>query len=100
VLATKEFRCGGEGRSGRAVWGDYDNDGDADLFVTYYGGAAQLLYNNGDLTFEDVTQRLGIDGPEQGLSCWSWDYDNDVRRHAANDLSHDRLRKQLGRKPL
>jgi hypothetical protein len=60
-----------------AAWGDYDNDGDPDLFVTCYGGAAQLLFNNGAGTFEDVTQRLGIDGPERGFSCWSWDFDND-----------------------
>jgi enediyne biosynthesis protein E4 len=39
--------------------GDYDNDGNLDLFVTYYG--KNVLYrNNGDGTFTDVTQKSGL----------------------------------------
>src|SRR5881409_4235144 len=36
--------------------GDYDNDGNEDLFVTYYGKNV-LFHNNGDGTFTDVTRQ-------------------------------------------
>ena len=36
-----------------------------------------MFHNNGNGTFTDVTAEMGIDGPLFGLSCWSWDYDND-----------------------
>jgi hypothetical protein len=39
--------------------GDYDNDGNTDLFVTYYG--QNVLYrNNGNGTFTDVTRQAGL----------------------------------------
>jgi enediyne biosynthesis protein E4 len=39
--------------------GDYDNDGNLDLFVTYFG-ANVLYHNNGDGTFTDVTREAGL----------------------------------------
>ncbi len=46
---------------GTAV-GDYDNDGDLDLFVTSFG--PETLYrNNGDGTFTDVTAQAGVSDP-------------------------------------
>ncbi len=59
-----------------AAWGDYDSDGDLDLYVTAYG--ANVLYENrGDGTFEDVTERCGIQDTRFGAGC-SWaDYDRD-----------------------
>src|SRR5450755_1778611 len=38
------------------AWGDYDNDGFPDLFVTQFGNNV-LYHNNGDGTFTDVTAR-------------------------------------------
>lgn len=35
------------------IWGDYDNDGWPDLYVTNDGGANYLYHNNGDGTFTD-----------------------------------------------
>jgi enediyne biosynthesis protein E4 len=44
--------------------GDYDNDGNLDLFVTYYG--KNVLYrNNGNGTFTDVTSESGLMQPEE-----------------------------------
>ena len=41
--------------------GDFDNDGNDDLFVTYWG--QNVLYrNNGDGTFSDVTKGAGLGG--------------------------------------
>lgn len=57
---------------------DYDNDGDADLFVTNFGGFV-LYRNNGDETFSDVTD-VAFAGSVRdwwyGGSAWG-DYDND-----------------------
>jgi hypothetical protein len=42
--------------------GDYDNDGDLDLYVTAFGPNT-LYRNNGDGTFTDVTATAGVAGP-------------------------------------
>ncbi len=62
------------------VWGDYDNDGHPDLYVTQYG--KNILYrNNGDGTFTDVTQKARVDGTDFGTVFHSgatfFDYDRD-----------------------
>jgi hypothetical protein len=49
----------GEGVSMGAVWGDYDNDGNEDLFV-YKWGYLQLFHNLGNGRFEDVTEQAGL----------------------------------------
>ena len=43
--------------------GDYDNDGNLDLFVTYYGRNV-LYHNNGNGAFTDVTRESGLLQPE------------------------------------
>jgi len=43
--------------------GDYDNDGNLDLFVTYYGKNV-LYHNNGNGTFTNVTRESGLLQPE------------------------------------
>jgi len=62
------------------VWGDYDNDGHPDLFVTQYGRNV-LYHNNGDGTFTDVTDKAGVAGMEFGTYFHSGatflDYDRD-----------------------
>ncbi len=60
-----------------ANWIDFDNDGYPDLFVAMLNGTAALYHNNRNGTFSDVTESMGIDGPQAGFSCWAWDYDND-----------------------
>ena len=64
-----------EGGVGCAV-GDYDNDGDLDLFVPNYGHN-QLYRNNNDGTFTDVAAALGV-GVENHAVGSDWgDIDND-----------------------
>jgi tetratricopeptide (TPR) repeat protein len=60
-----------------AVWGDYDNDGDADLYVSNYGEANFFYVNNGNGTFTERAAELGIAGPIMSFPTWFFDYDND-----------------------
>jgi hypothetical protein len=58
--------------------GDYDNDGDEDFFITYWG--QNVLYrNNGDGTFADVTTKAGLAAPGErwGSGSTFVDYDRD-----------------------
>jgi enediyne biosynthesis protein E4 len=64
--------------------GDYDNDGNRDLFVTHYGQSA--LYRNTGGTFENVTASAGLTAPALANAAPRWDagcsfvdYDRDGR---------------------
>ena len=59
-----------------ATVGDYDNDGDIDLYVTNFG-EDQLYRNNGDSTFTDVTTHAQVNNSNWGTSCAFADVDND-----------------------
>ena len=56
--------------------GDYDNDGNEDLYVTGYGGN-RLYHNNGNCTFTDVTDKAGVGGSGWSSSATWVDLDND-----------------------
>lgn len=57
-----------------AAWGDYDNDGDSDIFI-YGSNNALLLENNRDGTFA-ATSASGIDSLTGGNISWV-DFNND-----------------------
>ena len=61
------------------VWGDYDNDGFPDLYVTQYGHNV-LYHNQGDGTFKDVTDKAGVAAGDifHGGATF-FDYDRDGR---------------------
>jgi hypothetical protein len=58
--------------------GDYDNDGDEDLYVTNFGPSV-LYRNNGDGSFTDVTQQAGVKNGLYATSAAWADYDHDGR---------------------
>ena len=60
-----------------SVWGDYDNDGDPDLYVSNYGQPNRLYRNEGGGSFTDVAPDLEVHEPLDSLATWFWDYDND-----------------------
>jgi hypothetical protein len=65
----------GRGYSMSAAVGDYDNDGDPDLFV---GGVhRQTLYRNSGGRFEDVTESAGLASTQWVVGGGWFDYDND-----------------------
>jgi hypothetical protein len=71
-----------EGMVKGAVWGDYDNDGWPDLYVSVLGRPNHLFRNLGATgratpRFADVTARAGVAEPLVSFTCWFWDYNND-----------------------
>jgi hypothetical protein len=48
------------GRMRHLLWVDYDDDGDLDLFATYFDEGVRLYANNGQFVFTDVTAAAGI----------------------------------------
>ncbi len=57
--------------------GDYDNDGDLDLYLSNVG-ENRLYRNNGDRTFTDVAPALGVTEPAgRSFATWFFDYNND-----------------------
>ncbi len=75
-----------------AAWGDYDNDGRPDLFLSDHG----LFHNGGSGGFSDVTAASGVaDVGKEGDAAWV-DADNDgrldlfvIRRDGPSALWHN-----------
>ncbi len=71
-----------------ASWGDYDNDGDLDLFVANAGNQNNNLYkNNGNQGFEKITSGQVVnDGGNSHGSVWvDLDNDGDLDLFVTND---------------
>ena len=120
-VTEKAGVAGGDMCSIGAVWLDYDNDGFLDLFVgnylyfdpnydyyyapdgfpgpMAYDAQPDLLYhNNGDGTFEDVTEKMGlkdIDGRAMGVGAADYDNDGYMDIYVANDHTVNYLYKNL-----
>jgi hypothetical protein len=62
-----------------SAWGDYNDDGFPDLFLSNALGKSQLYRNNGDGTFTDVSAEAGITEYCMGSTCFWCDYNNDGR---------------------
>ena len=123
---TAKTGVGDPGFSTSAVWFDYDNDGKLDLFVanyvewsvekdqlcsldgknksyctpqTYKGQSPTLYRNRGNGTFENVTQRAGLNDPTcKSLGVALLDYNGDgwLDLFVANDTEPNKLYKNNG----
>ncbi len=69
------------------AWGDFNNDGCPDLYVSVKGAANHLFRNDGPADpkhprpdhwkFTDVTAQAGVAEPIHSFATWFFDYDND-----------------------
>ncbi len=94
------FRNNGPGRSGEVtftdvateagvaaggyvkgvVWGDIDNDGWIDLYLSRLLEPNLLFHNQGGrrhVTFRESAEAAGVTEPENSFPAWFFDYDND-----------------------
>ncbi|HEX8163630.1 MAG TPA: CRTAC1 family protein [Pyrinomonadaceae bacterium] len=123
---TAKAGVGDPGFSTSAAWFDYDNDGKLDLFVANYvawsvetdqycsldgknksyctpqaykGQSSTLYHNRGNGTFENATQRAGLNDPTgKALGVALLDYDNDGKLDlfVANDTEPNKLYRNRG----
>ena len=64
------------------AWGDVNNDGLPDLYVSIIGAPNKLFLNRGGRDvdhwkFEDISAVSGTQMPNMSFPVWFWDYDND-----------------------
>ena len=123
---TARAGVGDPGFSTSAAWFDYDNDGKLDLFVanyvdwsvdkdqlcsldgknksyctpqSYKGQSPTLYHNKGNGTFENVTQRAGLNDPTcKSLGVALLDYNGDgwLDLFVANDTEPNKLYRNNG----
>ena len=59
------------------AWGDFNNDGRPDLYVSRKGSPNLLFRNDGKQGFTDVTRQAGVAEPVHSFGVTFLDYDND-----------------------
>ncbi|HEV7377940.1 MAG TPA: CRTAC1 family protein [Pyrinomonadaceae bacterium] len=123
---TAKAGVGDSSFSTSAAWFDYDKDGKLDLFVcnyvdwsiekdqlctldgknksyctpqSYKGQSATLYHNRGNGTFENVTQRAGLNDPSSkslGVAVFDYNSDGLPDLFVANDTEPNKLYKNNG----
>lgn len=69
------------------AWGDFNNDGRPDLYLSSKGEKNRLFRNDGprdpqhprpdDWKFTDVSEQAGVTQPVESFATWFFDFDND-----------------------
>ncbi len=78
----------------QATWGDYDRDGDPDLYLANDWAPDNLLRNDGPAGFTDVTKEAGTTDYGFAMGASWGDYDNDGR----DDLYVSNMYSKAGRR--
>ncbi|MFH1335875.1 MAG: FG-GAP-like repeat-containing protein [Candidatus Zixiibacteriota bacterium] len=79
------------------AWGDYDNDGDLDVYLTHGGNPNQLFRNEGGGVFVDATSGpLGDSDFGDGVAWGDYDNDGDIDMYLANCGTANRLFRNEG----
>lgn len=89
-------------RSNAAVFGDVDNDGDNDMFVTYEFATNRLFINDGAGYFEDITETCGLKSTwgSMGATFGDIDGDGDLDLAVANWSKGNKLYENISSKGL
>ncbi len=68
------------------AWGDYDQDGDLDIYLSNFGSANRLYRNDGNDTFADVAASAGVadTGGGRGVAFADYDQDGDLDLYLTN----------------
>ncbi len=87
-----------EGTTNATLWGDFNNDGWLDLVTGNYLQANRLYLNQGDGTFEDVTDEwnVGNAGPCRSLHAADFDQDGWLDLYVVNINSHNAMLRNTG----
>lgn len=94
------FINGQMGNKFGAAWGDYDNNGFPDLFLSQIGPDL-LFHNNGDGTFSDVTATARVAGSNDNSNdssalWWDCDDDGDLDLYVSSWAGQNRMYENLG----
>ena len=88
ILATVHFvdvsdkiGLGGIRQASTVVSGDYDSDGDEDLFISHWSdqdqSSKQSMFTNNNGVFQDISVIAGIKHDGRDITALTADYDND-----------------------
>lgn len=81
VLARHFDRPAQHGLPSAALWFDFDNDDDSDLFISVGYGTNLLLQNQlsetGEATFTEVSEAMGVDDYSVSVTANALDYNRD-----------------------
>lgn len=87
---------GDAGSSQSAAWGDYDNDGRLDLYVSNFG-ANRLLHNEGGGAFADSTGARTASASNTLTAAWAdFDLDGNLDLYVQNSVQRNDLLVAMG----
>lgn len=62
------------------IWGDINNDGFLDLYISRLGESNLLFQNSGpenNYHFKEISKKSGVTEPLNSFPAWFWDFNND-----------------------
>ncbi len=90
------------------TFGDINNDGWQDLYISVMGGPNKL-YKNQKGRFVDISAQAGVQQPIQSFPCWFWDVNNDgyedifvsgYDQNSLNDIAGDYAKELANQKVI
>lgn len=78
---TDDIGLGNTANAGKMLFGDFDQDGDLDMYITQKDGTNKFFRNNGDGTFTEQAAAMGLTGAPHGtlaMDFGDWDNDGDL----------------------
>ncbi len=83
-------------RDGGVAWGDYDGDGDLDLYVSDTESASSLYRNDGGVFVDATTLPLGDAGYNTGVAWADYDNDGDLDLYVGTSYGANKLFRNEG----